>query len=69
MAVRAFPPLIPVNSPASESPFSKSELYRLAARGLIKMVHHGKRTFVTGESLSEYVDGLPVVQPRAQASS
>ena len=58
------PEMVPLPKAPAWSGLSRSNLYRLAAQGRIRMVKIGARTLVDAASVRAFLATLPAVQPR-----
>jgi excisionase family DNA binding protein len=52
---------------SQQTGISRSEIYRLLARGKLKAVKSGRSTLVLMASVREYLDSLPLATFRARA--
>jgi excisionase family DNA binding protein len=61
----AFPPYGSIKDTVARSGLSRSTIYALLDRGELVGVKSGRRTLITGESLTAYFARLPVVPPKS----
>jgi hypothetical protein len=62
MAAAILPVTLTIARAVSETGIPRSNLYVLAGRGAIDIRKSGRRSLVTGESLSRYLESLPSAQ-------
>jgi excisionase family DNA binding protein len=64
MPVQILPITMTIQRAAAETGIPRSNLYELWRRGEIEIRKSGRRSLVTGESMTRYLENLPIAEKR-----